>query len=451
MLKRITEFSLTDIDVDNQRKRQLLNILLIGFAVIDLVIITLVSIAGVEAEGKRTLYIVLLSSLMSIMFVYWLNQKGYVVAASTIFITLITFAISASDSNQELLAGRSLIFFIIPIMMSSFLLESYSSFWAAAIITVEHLLLWNMEKGQIDFSFFGMVSFFLFALITWLAARSLEQALANAHEINLHLDDLVGERTQELAEANAYLANANERLLELDSLKSKFVSDVSHELRTPLSNISIYLEMLEHNIKKLGQTMPQKAMEFINIARQETARLTNLINDILDSSRLEQSMANPEMQIVDAHDLVQGVVETNRLNAESKGLALDLTLAPVTPSLLADAEQLKQVFTNLVANAVNYTEEGAINITTITRDDIFTFIIQDTGMGISSDDIPHLFERFYRGQQASRSSIPGTGLGLAISKEIIELHQGEIEIQSEINVGTTSIVTLPLHRAESEE
>ena len=292
-----------------------------------------------------------------------------------------------------------------------------------------------------------MVGFFLFALITWLAAQSLEQALEQARKINQNLDRIVGERTEELDEANAYLEQANERLQELDALKSKFVSDVSHELRTPISNISIYLEMLEDVLSNLGETLPQKTLEFLKILRNETSRLSKLITDVLSTSRLEQVKSNIEMQVVDVNKIIRDVVGANRLKAQSKEIELTLDETTAPPNLLAEPDQLKQVFTNLVGNAINYTSKGSINISTQVNDqNQFIFQIQDTGMGIASEDLEHLFDRFYRGQQASRSSIPGTGLGLAITKEIVVIHQGTIEVESEVNVGTTFTLTFPIHQ-----
>ena len=452
MLKRI--FSpppLENLSNDAQMRGQLLHTLILGLGGMTLLIIAALIAFPVTdiLELGGILYFSSALLLAGTILIYWLNQRGRVYIGGGLFLFLVAFAVTISDTPKELLAGRSLIFFIIPVMMSSFLLRSYASFIVGTILTIEHTLFWLYADVGITFSPFGIIAFYSFAYISWLGARAMENALKESYNTNKNLDRMVGARTKELAEANAYLEITNEQLKELDVLKSKFVSDVSHELRTPISNISIYLEMLYDMMTKLSQTLPQKAIEFISVARQETERLTNLINDILDTSRLEQSMSKPDMQAVDIHELIRSVVETNRLNAEAKGLALELTLAPVTPSLVAEPEQLKQVFTNLVANAINYTEKGSVNITTITRDDIFTFIIQDTGMGIADEDIPHLFERFYRGQQASRSSIPGTGLGLAISKEIIEFHRGDIEVQSQIDIGTNFIVNLPIHKEVS--
>ena len=447
MFHHLIEQSVVNMsDTDDQRRGRLLSILLLGVSVItlfSLIAVTLLETLNLIDENLN-IYIVTISLFFSIFGIFSITQKGNVLLASIIFITLITLAISFADSAKELLAGRSLTFFIIPIMMASFLIRSYASFIVAGILTVEHLLLWKYANVGVDFSMFGMVGFFLFALITWLAARSIEDALNQALEVNLHLDELVEIRTKALAEANDLLADANERLTELDALKSKFVSDVSHELRTPISNISIYLEMVEHILVDI-KDLPRKTLEFLTILRSETSRLNKLITEVLSASRLEQALDNLTLQPVNVQQIVQDVFNANSLTAETKGLIFTLNTLDESPIMLADSDQLKQVFTNLMANAINYTKSGRIDISTsITGQDQFVFRIQDTGIGVAEEDIAHLFERFYRGQQASLSSIPGTGLGLAITKEIVEALKGRIEIESEINAGSTFTVYFPL-------
>jgi len=164
---------------------------------------------------------------------------------------------------------------------------------------------------------------------------------------------------------------------------------------------------------------------------------------------MEQSATQTERQVVNINQILRDVVEANRLKAESKEISLSLNESNMTSNLLADPNQMKQVFTNLIANAINYTPSGSIAITTQTNEaDQIIFQIKDTGMGIATEDIEYLFDRFYRGKQASRSSIPGTGLGLSITKEIVETHQGRIEVESELNVGTTFTIAFPLHRQD---
>ena len=451
MIRRLLEFPRKDLAPGTQRRGTLLNILLFGVWTITLVTLVMLILTGALGIMNQPLSLYLMAGaiLIAITGLYVLNQQGRVTLAGVLFLVLLSAATSIADAPNEVLAGRTLLFFTLPILMASFLLEPYASFIAALFIVIVHGIMWIFADVSVPFSPFGMTAFMVMALIAWLAARSLEEALNQAREVNLHLDELVGERTQELAEANAYLEITNERLQELDVLKSKFVSDVSHELRTPISNISIYLEMLEDSLNKLGTTLPQKVPNFINVAREETKRLTKLINDILDSSHLEQSAARTEMQVVDMNKILRDVVDANRLKAEAKGIALNLNETNVTLNLLADPDQLTQVFTNLTANAINYTPTGSIDITTALDDKGQAILqIRDTGMGIASEDMAHLFDRFYRGKQASRSSIPGTGLGLAITKEIVETHQGSIAVESELNVGTLFTITFPIYQPE---
>jgi len=448
MLQRIMILSLEDISPDDKRRGELLNILLVGVALIASLILAFLTLARITGSIKyeAILFISTLTLLPGIFAIYWINQKGKVQLAGVIFLILISLAITYSDTPKELVVGRSLIFFIIPIMMASFLLRSYASFIVAALLTLEHLYLWNFTDVQADFSMFGMAAFFVFALITWLAANTLENALRESREINLKLDELVDERTAELAEAIVQLGSANERLTELDKLKSKFVSDVSHELRTPVSNISIYLEMAEDSLSAI-EAIPERVMGFLKILRDETFRLSNLITDVLDLSRMEKEISEFKLQEVDAHKVIDDVFKANQLMAESKGLEFSFEPIASLHQIMAEPNQLKQVFTNLVGNAINYTPKGSVKISTLLRGDSeFLFRIQDTGIGIESEDLEHLFDRFYRGKQASLSSIPGTGLGLAITKEIIGAHNGSVDLESEVGVGTTITASFPLHR-----
>jgi signal transduction histidine kinase len=446
MLRKLSLPHIETLSIEAQRRRLLLNIMVTGVIIIAAFSLVMVIVTQVLdlLDHTRLVYVSIIGLLPGLLAVYMMNRSGRVYIAAILFLGLISAAISFADTPELLVAGRSLFFFVIPIMMSSFLLPAYASFIVAGLLTIEHLIIWNSFEINQLFSPFGMVGFFVFAMITWLAARSLEVALNTAYEVNENLDRLVDERTKELAEANVQLASANERLQELDELKTKFVSDVTHELRTPISNVSIYLEMAENSLAKM-EDLPEKVVGFLKVLRGETTRLIKLITDILDVSRLEKGISEIEFQLVDANQIAREVFEANRLMAEAKGLEISFESFISTPQLMADPDQLKQVFTNLIANATNYTSEGSIRISTLqTNDGYFDFCIQDTGMGIKSEDVDHLFERFYRGSQASLSTIPGSGLGLAISKEIVEAHNGKMEVQSEIGIGTEFHVYLPL-------
>jgi PAS domain S-box-containing protein len=252
------------------------------------------------------------------------------------------------------------------------------------------------------------------------------------------LEQRVAERTAELAAANERLAQANERLTELDELKSKFVSDVSHELRTPLTNLSLYLYLLE-------RAKPEKRDQYLSTLKEQTVRLSQLIENILDLSRLDSDKQAPEFGPLALNEVVEQVVEVHQPRAESAGLELSFEPGVQLPLIRGDTGQLVRVITNLIANAINYTPAGYVRLRTYfdpTRRQV-CLSVEDSGIGITAEDLPHLFGRFYRGRHASQSDIPGTGLGLAIVKEIVGQHNGDIEVRSEVGKGSAFFVWLP--------
>lgn len=250
------------------------------------------------------------------------------------------------------------------------------------------------------------------------------------------LEQRVATRTQELAEAN-------ERLKELDFLKSKFVSEVSHELRTPVTNLKLYVELLDKG-------SVEKQDRIIAVLRQQIDRLAQLVTDILDLSRLELGRERISFEPVDVNAVGQQIVTAHVPRAEAAELSLTFEPEPRLPPVEGERNQLAQVITNLVANAINYTPQGMIEVRTFIDEEreCVGLEVRDTGIGIAPDDLPHLFERFYRGQLSSELDVPGTGLGLGIVQEIVELHQGSIEVESEIGEGTTFRIYLPAAQPE---
>ncbi|HTP09471.1 MAG TPA: PAS domain-containing sensor histidine kinase [Anaerolineae bacterium] len=246
------------------------------------------------------------------------------------------------------------------------------------------------------------------------------------------LEARVIERTRELAQAN-------EQLTELDRLKSKFVSDVSHELRTPIANLKLYIDLLER-----GQ--PDKQAHYITILQQQIKRVAELVDDILDLARLEshkqQGLTPRPIQL---NTLIAPIVTAHQPRAEASALTLSFVPLENLPLTYGDANQLAQVVTNLLANALNYTQRGTIEVRTLLREQQIGLQINDAGRGIAPEDLPHIFERFYRGRHTHHTDVPGTGLGLAIVKEIVELHHGQIEVESQLDRGTTFTVWLPVH------
>ena len=460
--------SLLDVSVENpddRRRARLLNMLLlgvVGISILALFVLLVTDLAGI-ASNSIVLYVGTGLVLLGSALIFTINRRGNVNLASSILLGLLTVIFTFADSPQNVVQGRTMFMFVIPVLMASFLLRPTSSFVMAAIITAIHITI-AVSASVPAYSPIGLAAFFIIALIAWLASSGLENALAELRVINRQLDQRVLERTQELAEANLQLesqarelvdaniqlekqahelADANLRLTELDALKSKFVSDVSHELRTPISNLRIYLEMLE-------EARPEKRERYRAVLQEETRRLENLVRDILDLSRLEMGIISIEMDWQKFNEVVEQVVVANQPRAEAKGLALTCDLGQNLPKIWADASQMNQAVSNLVANAINYTTDGEILVTTSfdPENQRIHLTVEDTGLGIEPEDLPHLFDRFYRGKHAGQSTIPGTGLGLAITKEIVDRHGGTIDVDSTLGKGTIFTLDLPVQAPE---
>lgn len=244
------------------------------------------------------------------------------------------------------------------------------------------------------------------------------------------LEQRVNERTQELT-------IANERLTELDRLKSKFVSDVSHELRTPITNLGLYVQLMQRG-------GAEKQVQYLDVLHMQSERLKNLVEDILDLSRLERLKGEMELTAVNINNIITQVVQSQSIQSKIGQLTLVTTLQPELPLAQSDNDHAHQVIYNLLDNALNYTRQGGVEISTTfdTEYEIICISIADTGVGIVEEDMPYIFDRFYRGQDVGSSAIPGTGLGLSIVQEIVKLHNGRLTIESEIGKGTTARIWL---------
>jgi PAS domain S-box-containing protein len=233
------------------------------------------------------------------------------------------------------------------------------------------------------------------------------------------------------------------RFKEIDRLKTEIVANVSHELRTPLTNIRMYIQLL-----KVGK--PDRHEQYFQVLHQETKRLTHLIEDLLELSKLDAGEVVINLAATDVRQIIRDVIIGNEAKAEGKGIQLSVETEPVNlPPVLADAMQLGQVFDNIISNAINYIPpEGEVVVRLGSANGLpksmVWVAIADNGPGIDPEEIPQLFERFYRGQAGKNSETPGTGLGLAISQEIVNRLQGKIEVASEVGTGTTFTVWLPV-------
>ncbi|TML47218.1 MAG: HAMP domain-containing histidine kinase [Actinobacteria bacterium] len=238
------------------------------------------------------------------------------------------------------------------------------------------------------------------------------------------------------------LADQNERLRELDRMKDEFVSLVSHELRTPLTSIRGYLELFRDS----GDLTP-KQREFLKVVDRNSQRLLELVGDLLFLAKIDAGAFEIDLDEVDLAQVVEESIEACRPMAESRKIELVASIGN-PPPLVGDRTRLAQVLDNLVSNALKFTEAGGrVEVTLSSEDEHVLLEVKDTGLGVSPEEQPLLFERFFRSSRATENAIPGTGLGLTITKAIVERHGGWITLESEGNVGTTVRVEIPTKAA----
>ncbi len=244
-------------------------------------------------------------------------------------------------------------------------------------------------------------------------------------------------RTAELREANVRLAAANLELLELDKVRSVLLSNVSHELRTPLTGILGSAQNLRDGLAG-GLTEPQR--EYVAMIEHDSARLIRVVNELLEWGRLEAGRIRLQRAPVAMRALVEEVFALLRPTAERKSIALELEGDDA--DVAADADKLKQVLINLLDNAIKFSRpESQVRLAIANGDGGLRLTVADQGPGIDAADVPHLFERFYRGRSADGTA--GSGLGLAIARNIARLHGGDVTVDSAPDRGSKFTLSLP--------
>lgn len=234
------------------------------------------------------------------------------------------------------------------------------------------------------------------------------------------------------------------RLKQLESMRREFVANVSHELRTPLSMIKGYVETLQDE----EETLPrEKRVKFLDIVSRHTDRLTNLLEDLLSLSQLESRSRPLQKKVIYLEPLIQLLPDTYRDRLDKEQHTLQLRLGEVKMPVYADASKILQVFENLLDNAIKYSPaKSLIEIGIHYEEDTVFAWVKDNGIGISEEDLPRIFERFYRVDKGRSREKGGTGLGLSIVKHIIQLHGGTLHAESQLGKGTTIGFRLPLYR-----
>lgn len=543
-------------DPDDTRRRRLLNILVVSVAILSFLgLIAGITSIMLQVQRWENVRLVIIGSAITMigsLGLYLINYFWSGRVSATIFLFFLTFVFAFSDTPEQISGGRSLFAFAIPIIMASILLVPWSSFifstLSAVIISVIALSIDRVPNIP------AIIGFFTIALVSWLSARSLEQALRELRAINANLDKVVNERTQALAESlereraeasrnqailnsiadgvvvfdtrwNAMLANpalksmldlpveliVNKnfsdliehprlapksrgllyammehdtqppsfriewgqktlsisaaqvydhvnntntnigtvtvfrdftREAELEKLKSTFVAIVSHELRTPLNAILGYAEMFKEAIYG---PMNEKQLNMATRIIKNTQRLLGLINDLLDQAQMEAGKLTIQMAPVRPAELLDTLHSVMDQIVHEKGLKLTSEIDDDLPEILnGDGSRLQQILVNLVNNAVKFTERGSVHVRLFSSQaNKWGIEVSDTGQGIPEPEIPHIFETFRQVDGAATRLHGGFGLGLSIVRQLVHLMNGEINVKSKLDQGSTFTITLP--------
>ncbi len=272
------------------------------------------------------------------------------------------------------------------------------------------------------------------------AHRRIQQAQEELARYSRSLEEMVAQRTRELQERSEQLEVALRRATEADRLKSEFLANMSHELRTPLNSIIGFSRVILNGIDGPLTELQRTDLTAIH---NSGVHLLQLINDILDLSKIEAGHMELCKEPVELAPLVRGILDTCRPLVEGKPLELVEKVPPDLPPAYADPTRVRQIILNLVSNAIKYTDRGSITVSARPQEDEIVISVRDTGIGIAPQDLPKVFEPFRQVGRALERRAAGTGLGLTISRRFVEMHGGRIWVESEPGQGSTFSFTLP--------
>ena len=273
--------------------------------------------------------------------------------------------------------------------------------------------------------------------------------------LSISVSPLLDENRQVTAAVAIFRDVSQERAEE--NQRAEFISTASHEMRTPVAAIEGYLALA---LNDKVSTVDSRAREYLDKAHTSTEHLGKLFQDLLTSAKAEDGRLSSHPVVIDMGEFLEQLTDDLRFAAKNKGLAVEFNIGAsstidasksiggervVKPLYYvhADADRMREVITNLFDNAVKYTDEGKISVGLTGDNEVVQFRITDTGPGMPAEDIPHLFQKFYRVDSSATRTIGGTGLGLFICRKIVELYQGRIWVESELGKGSTFFINLP--------
>jgi signal transduction histidine kinase len=374
---------------------------------------------------------------------------------------ILTFIYSGFPNLLELITVKSVVFILVSIgfimwmriFIITALIRRFEGIWIICIGTVILLSV----VAWLVLSYFSIVppppdpkildvAFLLFVItLSIYLAYKFAKSNIRLETLTVELENRVMQRTEELEAVNQDLHQANEELRELDKMKSQFVSQASHDLRTPLTAIKGSLDNL---VIGIAGDLNEKQKRVMRRATKSVDRLSSLINDVLDLSRIESGRIVIEKSDIPFKTLVENIIQENLPAANQKKIQLISNLGDEI-TIQIDGGKIERAVGELISNAIKYTpEEGHVTISLCQNDDYSILSVQDSGIGMTPVECSKIWERFYR-TSASKQFAKGSGLGLSIAKELVELHQGSLTVESEQGIGTTFKLQLPINERES--
>ncbi len=432
-------------DPDAQRRSKVLNILLLGMLVLMVVaffVVLYMRITNLMGSADTAVLYGSLTLSIGIIFIsYLLNRRHSEELAASIFLIFLTVLFYFTDTPFEAVWGQNMIVLAIPVFMASVILRPTTSFIAATVLSIFFIIVSATQPFSANYV--GILAYYSIAFIAWLSASTLENALHDLQTLNQELDARVIDRTKELQIANTELRQARDKAIEASVFKSQLTAKASHELRTPLGSIIGFSEMLRSGqFGQVNENQKKRLTKIIDI----TNHLTDLINNWLDQAQLESGRLKLNIYPFSVRQLSESVADTMLVLTQEKKLNFNCSVEKEIPSvILGDEDRLHQIMVNLIGNAIKYTDKGSIHSRIYMPDENhWAIAVKDSGCGIPVDTLPFIFDSFHQADGSRTRKHEGFGLGLSIVKQLVDLMEGEIYVDSRVDEGSTFTVVMPL-------
>lgn len=322
-----------------------------------------------------------------------------------ILITAGTFlSIILSDDLANIAGGYSTIFLTVPILLASITIRPHATFLMSFFASV---LLLNRPGGSMGVNLYAIIAFWMLSLCAWMATSIMEKAIHSAQHETFRVRSMIG--------------------------------IVSHELRTPLGSISGYSDLL-----MLGEPLSNEQTRMLKRIKTSTISLVELVNRLLDFAHIQSGRMTLHAVEINPHDLLESVVETSSKKASEKGLEFHTFIQGLPPTINVDTMRFRQILTNLLDNAIKFTERGEVRLSVKGEAERIVIDVSDTGIGIAEADVKTLFQEFAQAQHYATREYGGVGLGLSIIHHLVEAMKGKITVTSKVGSGSTFTVLIPL-------